>query len=128
MTYTCPDCGKQYPLPPKWCGCIPYPMHEDTLFWKISGEYTDVEITEAEFSEFKEYGTEEDTDYRLSRILFDAGTPETAAEETEEETVFISKEDFSRIMRILEDRGAVKRFDIADRIVYKRTDSLKEPD
>ena len=24
--YTCPDCGKQYPAPPKWCPCTPVPV------------------------------------------------------------------------------------------------------
>lgn len=26
MGYTCPDCGKEYDIPPKWCGCTPYSM------------------------------------------------------------------------------------------------------
>ena len=29
MTYTCPDCNRTYEVPPKWCGCTPYPQSQD---------------------------------------------------------------------------------------------------
>jgi len=124
MTYECPECGKEYPIPPKACTCTSHPMKQDKLFWKISGEYSDVEITEQEFAEIKTAAVENDTGYRIVKMLFSAGTPGTDSMETEEEILFISKADFDRFMHILENRGSVTRFDIRDRTVYKRKDSL----
>lgn len=31
MSWTCPSCGKTSPVPPKWCGCEPYPITAEEL-------------------------------------------------------------------------------------------------
>ncbi len=122
MVYTCPDCGKEYPVPPKWCGCISYPMEFESEVWLIAGDYSHVELTEEEFEEFRMTGPDEDTGYRMSKMLLDPGTPDTIATETEKETIYLSKEDFYRIMELLKTREAVSSQQVNEFTVYKRVD------
>lgn len=87
MAYTCPDCGKVYPAPPKWCPCEPYPSTLPFFSWELNdfGKQERLKLSYAEFESLKARmpdmaARESWTDYADGQAPFPYGLSETYAQ------------------------------------------------
>lgn len=54
MTYVCPECNRTYEVPPKWCGCTPYPRPEDTYILQSEEPWKYHFLTREQYDSFME--------------------------------------------------------------------------
>jgi len=109
MTYTCPNCKKEYQEAPRWCDCQPHPQNVD-IFELRSPEDKQV-ITENDYKKIREllksrqriddYGNRMDgvreTGYTLIRQINDS-TPGQGAI-GQEVTTLLTKEEYEQFKK-----------------------------